>query len=144
MDSVSDLISESKEILKTLRANGKKAKNISTQDELRSEISSFVANQMQSIQHQDELRALIEAELTKSILLHELNIDQLQSLYQTISTEKSRNTSALLDLFKPTQSSNALMTAPSRDEDAELVSLSAEERNSIDKLLKVVELMENR
>lgn len=143
MDNINELINESREILVALHNKELEDKKINNQDELRSEISTFIASQMQTIKHQDTLRALIESELAKSIMLHELSPEQLQSLYATISNEKSKNTNALLEMFKPTQT-NSLMLPPSREEETENVSLTSEQRNAIDKLSKVLASMEKK
>ena len=98
---------------------------------------------MQTIKHQDTLRALIESELAKAIMLHEVSVEQMQSLYATISNEKSKNTNALLEMFKPTQT-NSLILPPSREEESENISLTSEQRNAIDKLSKVLASMEKK
>lgn len=144
MESIDSLIEESKAILNTLHTNVSETKKINNQDELRSEISSFVANQMQSISRQDVLRGLIESELAKAILLHELSPSELQSLYTSISSEKAKSTSALLDIFKPTQNTNTLMTPPEKEEEAKGLELTPEQRQGIAKMGNFLEALEER
>lgn len=118
---------------------------IQTQDELRNEVANFVTHQMSAIKRQDILRGLIESELANKILLHELDTEQLQALYSTISHEKTKSTNSLLELFKPTQTTNALMTPPTNEDTYnEADNLNAEQRNSINKLYKVIEALNNK
>lgn len=144
MDGVNELIKESNELLNSLYSKSKENK-ITTQDELRTEVANFVVSQMNRIQQQDSLRGLIEAELAQKILLHELSTEELQSLYTTISREKSNNTVSLLDIFKPTNASpNALITPPTKEEEKSAIEYTPSQRQALEKLTRIVEAIEQR
>lgn len=139
LNDMNSLIEESKSLLKSLYKEEHSEHKIMNQDDLRSEVSNFVTNQLSTIQRQDTLRALIEQELAKKILLHELSVQELQQLYATISNEKSKNTTSLLDLFKPTQTApNPIITPASKDENNENLDLTSEQRQSIEKLSRIL------
>lgn len=143
MDNIKDLINESKELLGNLYANADENKKISSQEELRTEVATFVVSQLQRIQKQDILRGLIEAELAQKILLHELSTGELEDLYAIISKEKSTNTISLLDIFKPTNASpNSLITPPSKDDDTSSVEYTPSQRQALAKLTHIIEAIE--
>lgn len=146
MEGIKDLIKESNELLDNLYSqSNESSKRISSQEELREEVATFVVSQMNRIQKQDILRGLIEAELANKVLLHELSTDELQSLYVAISKEKSSNTMSLLDMFKPTNASpNSLMTPPTKEEENNSLDYSPEQRQALEKLTKIVEMVEKR
>jgi hypothetical protein len=146
MEGIKDLIKESNELLDNLYSqSNESSKRISSQEELREEVATFVVSQMNRIQKQDILRGLIEAELANKVLLHELSTDELQSLYVAISKEKSSNTMSLLDMFKPTNASpNSLMTPPTKEEENNSLDYSPEQRQALEKLTKIIEMVEKR
>jgi hypothetical protein len=78
-----------------------KIKKINSDDLLREEISSFIVSQMESIRDQDSFRNVIINALKEKVLVNDLKVSDLISLYRTISSEKSDNTQTLLDIFKP-------------------------------------------
>lgn len=143
---VTEIVEQSKNLLDSLYKTEDKSladnhKDIDTQDDLRKEVSNFIGVQMETINRQSLLQDLITHKLIEKIALNELSTDELRGLLREVSTSKSCHTTALLDLFKPTQQSNALMVAPSKDIETENINLSSEQRNSIDKLLRVVEVI---
>lgn len=141
-EGIKEVVKESKQLLDSLYDKKTYLNNpIETQDDLRKEVSNFVGNQMANIERQSILQDLIMKKLIEKIALNELSTDELRGLLRETSLSKSQHTTALLDLFKPTQQSNALMVAPTKDTETESISLTSEQRNSIDKLLKVVEVM---
>lgn len=143
---ISAVVQESRDLLDSFYRSEEQSlashhKDINTQDDLRKEVSNFIGTQMETINRQSLLQDLITQKLIQKIALNELSTDELRGLLREISSSKSQHTTALLDLFKPTQQTNALMVAPTKDTESESISLSSEQRNSIDKLLKVVEVM---
>ena len=144
MESIKELIKESNELLNNLYENAETSKKVSSQDELREEVATFVVSQMNRIQKQDALRGLIEAELASKIALHELSTEELRDLYSTISREKSANTMSLLDIFKPTNASpNSIISPPLRDEE-KTIEYTPSQRQALVKLTEIMEALEKR
>ena len=135
------LVDESKELLKNLyNIDEPRAKRIITQDDLRNDISSFVSSQLQNLENQNTLKGLLEAEIAKKVLAHDLSTDEIFRAYSMISGEKSRNIDSLFKLFAPTQASpNSVLTPATRTEERESVELTSSQRQSIEKLLRIIE-----
>ena len=86
------LVEESKELLKSLyNLDENKIIRITTQDDLRNDVSSFISSQLKNLENQNVLKSIIEAEMVKRVLAHDLSNDELRSWYATISSEKSKN-----------------------------------------------------
>ena len=132
------LVDESKELLKNLyNIDEPRAKRIITQDDLRNDISSFVSSQLQNLENQNTLKGLLEAEIAKKVLAHDLSTDEIFRAYSMISGE---NIDSLFKLFAPTQASpNSVLTPATRTEERESVELTSSQRQSLEKLLRVVE-----
>ena len=135
------LVDESKELLKNLyNIDEPRAKRIVTQDDLRNDVSSFVSSQLQNLENQNTLKGLLEAEIAKKVLAHDLSTDEIFRAYSMISGEKSRNIDSLFKLFAPTQASpNSVLTPATRTEERESVELTSSQRQSIEKLLRIIE-----
>jgi len=139
------LVDESKELLKNLyNIDESRAKRIVTQDDLRNDISSFISSQLQNLENQNTLKGLLEAEIAKKVLAHDLSTDEIFRAYSMISGEKSRNIDSLFKLFTPTpSSSNTILTPASRDEQTESVELTSSQRQSLEKLVRIVSQTSN-
>ena len=135
------LVEESKQLLNNLyNIEEHRIKKIITQDDLRNDVSSFVSSQLQNLENQNTLKGLIEAELAKKILAHDLTNDELFRAYSMISGEKSKNIDSLFKLFAPTQSTpNTILTPATNNEEKETVELTSSQRQSIEKLLRIIE-----
>lgn len=134
------LVAESKELLKSLyNIDNARVTRIISQDDLRNDVSSFVCSQLQNLEHQNMLKGLIEAEMAKRVLTHELSNDELRSFYATISSEKSKNIDSLFKLFIPTQTTpNTILTPASKNEEKSTVELSSSQRQAIEKLSRIL------
>lgn len=135
------LVKESKELLKNLyNIDESHAKRIVTQDDLRNDISSFVSSQLQNLENQNTLKGLLEAEIAKKVLAHDLSTDEIFRAYSMISGEKSRNIDSLFKLFAPTQASpNSVLTPATRDEEKETIELTSSQRQALEKLTRIVQ-----
>ena len=135
------LVDESKELLKNLyNIDEPRAKRIVTQDDLRNDISSFVSSQLQNLENQNTLKGLLEAEIAKKVLAHDLSTDEIFRAYAMISGEKSRNIDSLFKLFAPTQASpNSVLTPATKDEEKETVELSSSQRQALEKLTRIIQ-----
>lgn len=135
------LVAESKELLKSLyNIDNTRVTRIISQDDLRNDVSSFVCSQLQNLEHQNMLKGLIEAEMAKRVLTHELSNDELRSFYATISSEKSKNIDSLFKLFIPNQvSPNPIITPATKDEEKETIDLSPSQRQAIEKLSRIIQ-----
>jgi hypothetical protein len=146
MEDYKSIINESKNILSALY-DGENIKPISSQDQLRENLMSFISNQLGSIARQDVFRNLIEAELINKILLHEMSSDELMDMYKMISGEKAKTTTALLEPFKPTNStSNPLLNPPGEDADTEEMAkkLTPNQRQTFNKLGMILEMLDKK
>ena len=134
------LVNESKEFLKSLyNVDTSDVKRIVSQDDLRNDVSSFVSSQLRNLENQNILKGLLEAELAKKVLAHDLSNDEIFKAYAMISGEKSRNIDSLFKLFIPTQSTpNTILCPATKDAEKESVDLSSSERQSIEKLVRVL------
>jgi hypothetical protein len=134
------LVEESKELLKSLyNLDENRVTRITTQDDLRNDVSSFISSQLQNLEHQNTLKGLLEAEIAKRVLTHELSNDELRSFYATISSEKSKNIDSLFKVFIPTQNApNSILTPATKDEEKETFDLSPSQRQAIEKLSRII------
>ena len=134
------LVEESKELLKSLyNLDENKIIRITTQDDLRNDVSSFISSQLKNLENQNVLKSIIEAEMVKRVLAHDLSNDELRSWYATISSEKSKNIDSLFKVFIPTQvSPNPIITSATKDEEKETVELNHSQRQAIEKLSRIL------
>ena len=135
------LVDESKQLLKNLyNLDEVQARRIITQDDLRNDVSLFVSSQLQNLEHQNTLKGLLEAEIAKKVLAHDLSTDEIFRAYSMISSEKSRNIDSLFKLFAPTQTTpNTILTPATKDEQTETVELSSSQRQAIEKLARIID-----
>lgn len=134
------LVKESKELLKSLyNVENHHDVRMITQDELRNDISLFVSSQLRNLENQNTLKGLLEAEIAKRVLTHELTNDELRSFYSTISSEKAKNIDSLFKLFVPTQATpNTIMASAIKDEEKTTVELTSSQRQAMEKLVRVL------
>lgn len=134
------LVEESKELLKSLyNLDESRVTRITTQDDLRNDVSSFISSQLKNLENQNTLKSIIEAEMAKRVLTHDLSNDELRSWYATISSEKSKNVDSLFKVFVPTQvSPNPIITSATKDEEKETIDLSPSQRQAIEKLSRII------
>lgn len=134
------LVEESKELLKSLyNLDENKVTRITTQDDLRNDVSSFISSQLKNLENQNTLKGIIEAEMAKRVLTHDLSNDELRSWYATISSEKSKNVDSLFKVFVPSQvSPNPIITPATKDEEKDTVDLSPSQRQAIEKLSRII------
>lgn len=135
------LVDESKQLLKNLyNLDEVQARRIITQDDLRNDVSLFVSSQLQNLEHQNTLKGLLEAEIAKKVLAHDLSTDEIFRAYSMISSEKSRNIDSLFKLFAPTQTTpNTILTPATKDEQTETIELSSSQRQAIEKLARIID-----
>ena len=135
------LVDESKELLKNLyNIDEPRARRIVTQDDLRNDVSSFISSQLQNLENQNILKGLLEAEIAKKVLAHDLSTEEIFRAYGMISSEKSRNIDSLFKVFIPSQvSPNPIITPATRDEEKDTVDLSPSQRQAIEKLSRIVQ-----
>ena len=135
-----ELMDESKKLLSNLYAvSEKQPRRIITQDELRNDVSSFVSSQLQNLENQNVLKGLLEAEIAKRVMTHDMSNDELRAFYSMISSEKSRNIDSLFKLFAPTQSTpNTILTPAVKDEEKDSVELTSSQKQSLEKLFRIV------
>ena len=134
------LVEESKELLKSLyNLDENKVTRITTQDDLRNDVSSFISSQLKNLENQNTLKSIIEVEMVKRVLTHDLSNDELRSWYATISSEKSKNVDSLFKVFVPSQvSPNPIITPATKDEEKDTVDLSPSQRQAIEKLSRII------
>ena len=134
------LVEESKELLKSLyNLDENKVTRITTQDDLRNDVSSFISSQLKNLENQNTLKSIIESEMVKRVLTHDLSNDELRSWYATISSEKSKNVDSLFKVFVPTQATpNTILTPATKDEEKETIDLSPSQRQAIEKLSRII------
>ena len=135
------LVEESKELLKSLyNLDENKVTRITSQDDLRNDVSSFISSQLKNLENQNTLKSIIEAEMAKRVLTHDLSNDELRSWYATISSEKSKNVDSLFKVFIPSQvSPNPIITPATKDEEKETIDLSPSQRQAIEKLSRIIQ-----
>lgn len=134
------LVEESKELLKSLyNLDENKVTRITTQDDLRNDVSSFISSQLKNLENQNTLKGIIEAEMAKRVLTHDLSNDELRSWYATISSEHSKKVDSLFKVFVPTQTTpNTILTPATKDEEKETIDLSPSQRQAIEKLSRII------
>lgn len=134
------LVEESKELLKSLyNLDENKVSRITTQDDLRNDVSSFISSQLKNLENQNTLKGIIEAEMAKRVLTHDLSNDELRSWYATISSENSKKVDSLFKVFVPTQTTpNTILTPATKDEEKETIDLSPSQRQAIEKLSRII------
>jgi len=134
------LVEESKELLKSLyNLDESRVTRITTQDDLRNDVSSFISSQLKNLENQNTLKGIIEAEMAKRVLTHDLSNDELRSWYATISSENSKKVDSLFKVFVPTQTTpNTILTPATKDEEKETIDLSPSQRQAIEKLSRII------
>ncbi len=134
------LVEESKELLKSLyNLDESRVTRITTQDDLRNDVSSFISSQLKNLENQNTLKGIIEAEMAKRVLTHDLSNDELRSWYATISSENSKKVDSLFKVFIPSQvSPNPIITPATKDEEKDTVDLSPSQRQAIEKLSRII------
>lgn len=138
---VQSLVDESKTLLKNLYGKDN-TKRTMTQDDLRNDVASFVSSQLQNLEHQNMLKGLLEVEIAKRILTHDLSNDELRQYYATVSSEKAKNIDSLFKLFVPTQTTpNTILTPATKENETNVVDLSESQRQAIEKLSRVVSVI---
>lgn len=137
MDS---LVEESKNLLdKLYHTKEHEVTRIMTQDDLRNDVSCFVSSQLKNLENQNILKSLLEAEIAKKVMTHDLSNDELFDAYRMISSEKSRNIDSLFKLFAPTQTTpNTILTSATKEEENTSVEMSASERQAVEKLIRII------
>ena len=137
-----ELMDESKKLLSNLYAvSERQPKRMITQDELRNDVSSFVSSQLQNLENQNVLKGLLEAEIAKRVMAHDMSNDELRAFYSMISSEKSRNIDSLFKLFAPSQGNpNSILTPASKDEQNETIELSSSQRQALEKLTRIIQV----
>lgn len=145
IQDANSLVDESKQLLKSLYdldENG--AKRVMTQDDLRNDVSLFISSQLRNLEHQNTLKGLLEAEIAKRVLAHDLSNDELRAFYATISSEKSKNIDSLFKVFIPSQvSPNPIITPATKEEERDTVDLSPSQRQAIEKLSRIISAQKN-
>ena len=137
MDS---LVEESKNLLdKLYHTKEHEVTRIMSQDDLRNDVSCFVSSQLKNLENQNTLKSLLEAEIAKKVMTHDLSNAELFDAYRMISSEKSRNIDSLFKLFAPTQTTpNTILTPATKEEENTSVEMSASERQAVEKLIRVI------
>lgn len=140
IDDTNTLVEESKELLKSLyNLDENKVTRITSQDDLRNDVSSFISSQLKNLENQNTLKSIIETEMVKRVLTHDLSNDELRSWYATISSEKSKNIDSLFKVFIPSQvSPNPIITPATKDEEKDTIDLSPSQRQAIEKLSRII------
>lgn len=148
MEDIKEVIQQSNELLNSLydKRRESKEKYSITDDGLRESVISFMQNQFESIKDLDTLKGLVISELVNKIALHELETSELQSLFATISNEKSKNTDTLLSLFRPTSGVGSTLIAPPVREDREdsALELTSGQRQGLAKLGLILDKLNNK
>ena len=128
------LVEESKELLKSLYNLDENKVTRITND-----VSSFISSQLKNLENQNTLKSIIEAEMVKRVVTHDLSNDELRSWYATISSEKSKNVDSLFKVFVPSQvSPNPIITPATKDEEKDTIDLSPSQRQAIEKLSRII------
>lgn len=141
------IIEDSLKLLDAIDTKENKEVAITSQDMLRTTLMTFIGSQLQSIKKQDNLKAIVEAELIRKISLHDMTTDELLDLYQKMSQAKTFNITALLDIFKPTNASpNSIITPPIDKGESEDITktLTPQQRNALDKLTQLLEKVDSK
>ena len=111
---------------------------------LRCDVSLFISSQLRNLEHQNTLKGLLEAEIAKRVLAHDLSNDELRAFYATISSEKSKNIDSLFKVFIPSQvSPNPIITPATKEEERDTVDLSPSQRQAIEKLSRIISAQKN-
>jgi len=107
---------------------------------LRNDVSSFISSQLKNLENQNTLKSIIEAEMVKRVLTHDLSNDELRSWYATISSEKSKSVDSLFKVFIPSQvSPNPIITPATKDDEKDTVDLSPSQRQALEKLTRIIQ-----
>lgn len=111
-NDLKDLIDTSKSILNKLKMD-KDTPRISHQDQLREEIATYIGNQTRRMIQDDQFTEIAELELADRIMQHNITNEELMEYIRIKKNGKAINTTALLEIFKPSpNSSNPLITPP--------------------------------
>ncbi len=143
MESIEDILKESKQLLDTLnKTENTPSKNVSTIDTFRGELLNFINSQLDPIKRTQQILDLVDAEIVKKLVYHEYDKNELLDVRRELIQATNMRTSVLLDPFKPTNGGgNTLITPPSAESSSNddiLKQLTPDQRGAIDKLTRIL------
>ena len=116
---------------------------INTQDELRSDLMTFLSSQFDSISKEDNLKNLVEREIAKNIMIHEFDANQLIALYSELSKSKTQHLNAVTDIFKPGNNATPLLCMPVQNSNAE-IDVSEKEKQDLLKMQSLLNIINSQ
>lgn len=146
MEDINEIIKQSKEIIKGLE-DGNNVKPLSDPDSFRTTLLAFMENQMSSVQNKQGLLDLVDAEIIKKLVLHELDITELRQLRNDLMSAGTYRLSAILEPFKATNTTpNPLISPPPVDGGSKNIAedLTPVQRQALAKLASILELANSK
>lgn len=121
-----------------------RVKNVSPLDDLRLAIFEFFKYRMQAIKQADSLKAIVTDEIVDKIQKHEFTPSQLIGLLSKLNSDSTIAVDSLLSLLKPVPNATSPLIPKEQEEDDmdRFENLTPEDSRAIDKLTRIVRLME--
>lgn len=114
-------------------------KVVSSQDELRTNLMTFLSGQMENVNRENNLKELIEKEIAMNITLHQYSPEMLMTLYKIVNQQKAVNVTTITDIFKPTNATpNMVLTQPKQEDESKNLEITPEKQQVLDKLSKLL------
>jgi hypothetical protein len=148
-DTFNNIIEESKTLLKSLyQKNEVTSYKDTTVEAFRGDLLNFINGQLNQISRSQTLLDLVDAEIVKNLCLHMYDKNELLTLRKELLSGSSSKTAILLEPFKPSSgNSNPLINPPipTGDSNDDIPkSLSSEQRQSLYKVEKLLEMISKR
>lgn len=150
MENLEELLKESKDIIQGLKPFKQEIQNmeITSQEIFRNNLMKFLSIQMNGVNNTQELLDIIDAEIIKKVLLHEVSIDDLKDLRHSIASHKLGQVSTLLEPFKPNNATGSTLLTPPIAENKEneniVKQLTSGQRQSLVKLASLLDQVLNK
>jgi len=138
-----EILKESFDLLDALYEKENVGKQIvDTSDKLKVDVMTFISERLKDINKKEVLTNLLDAELVRKLIMHELTNDQLMELRTNLFIDKNTSITSVLDLFKPNgnNSTNTLLPPPKEETEKNNIieQLNPEQRNAINKLMLIL------
>ncbi len=147
MDSIDEILKESKELLSSIHNKETIQEPVGTIDLFRSKLLNFINSQLEPIRRTQDILDLVDASIIRKLAYEEYDKNELMTLRRELIQSTNTKTAVLLDPFKPTTGGgNTLITPPSADQnnngDDILKKIKPEERVALEKLYAVMTMKE--
>lgn len=147
MDSITDIIRESKKLADSLREKDDKIIPVPTPDSFRQSLLMFLQTRMEDIRNNMSLLGIVDAELIRKVALKEMSTAELLKLRNSILATANMATATVVEPFKPTNNASGAILLPPKDEgNTNMIvnELTPEQRTALNKVDQLMALLASK